>query len=385
MSSKTNTATTSPAQSYEQQLERGLQADHEQARVITLLEALFQQLTNPRRLLPGKPAKGLYLHGSVGIGKTFLMDMFYECLPQGRKRRLHFHAFMKEIHNRLRQQSGTCDPLESIGGAIAREIDVLCLDELLIIDIADAMIVYRLFESLFSHKVTLVITSNFPVNRLYRDDLQPGIFQPAINLIQASLPEVCMNSSTDYRRRLETDESTFFLSDEIRFSELFTQLTGQRPVATAVSVLKRQIPTQGVSNQLIWFDFADICDGPRSAQDYLAISLQYRTILVSGVPIFSSSEDSNSVVMGIEDGEGISTTGAISRRQFSNEDNAARRFISLVDVLYDNGNRLILSAECHYDHIYQGQALTFEFTRTRSRLTEMQSSVFQQAFHQGNK
>lgn len=368
---------TTPSALYRQKLSSGIRSDPVQAAVVSRFDMLQEDLLKPRfSVLGAKRPRGLYLHGQVGIGKTFLMDLFYESLPDARKRRQHFHEFMQGIHRALKEESGHKDPLKNIGKSIASEIDVLCLDELFITDIADGMIVYRLFESLFASGVVLLITSNFPVEKLYKDDLQPALFEPAIALIRENTEQLFLDSEIDYRMLRSDHHRTYFTEEEADFPALYAHLNENAPwQATPLHVHGRQLTAVRHSDSLAWFAFADLCEGPRSQQDYLHLSRLYKVFLLSGIPRFIGQGEDHGVVMGIEDGEGISATGR-SRKSFTREDNAMRRFISLVDVLYDNGNHLYLSAAVPLNELYRGKALKFEFQRTRSRLTEMQSGEY---------
>lgn len=374
---------TTPSSLYQQQLAAGKTPDPVQAAAVEALDALHASLIAPKRGLFGKKKpQGLYLHGSVGIGKTFLMDLFFASLPEGRKRRVHFHAFMQSVHQALRSETGHKDPLDRIGEVMAGDIDVLCLDELFITDIADGMIVYRLFDSLFRNGVVLVTTSNFPPDKLYKDDLQPQIFQPAIELIQANTQTLYLDSQHDYRLQQCGKHQTYFLEEEQDFAVLFDQLNDDDDWHDApLEIHHRPLKVVRQAQGLAWFDFAELCQGPRSQRDYLAMASQFDIIMLSGIPQMAKHQMPDGPVMGIEEGEGISATGK-SRKTFTLEDNAIRRFISLVDVLYDNGNPLYLSAAVPLDALYQGEALQFEFRRTRSRITEMQSQGWMDRFRE---
>jgi len=372
---------TPPSSLYRQQLAAGKTPDPVQAAAVQALDTLHATLAAPRRgLFSRAKPKGLYLHGSVGIGKTFLMDLFFAGLPEGRKRRVHFHLFMQSVHQALRSETGHKDPLARIGQKMAEDIDVLCLDELFITDITDGMIVYRLFDSLFQHGVVLVTTSNFPPNRLYKDDLQPQIFQPAIELIQANTQTLHLNSHVDYRLQQQGKHKTYFLEEEEDFAALFDRLNDAGTWhETPLTLHDRQINVMRQAQRLVWLDFEALCQGPRSQRDYLTLGDRFDIILLSGIPQLAKHAASDSPVMSIEEGEGITTKGK-TRKTFTLEDNAIRRFISLVDVLYDNGNLLYLSAGVPLDVLYLGEALQFEFRRTQSRLTEMQSQAWLESF-----
>jgi len=372
---------TTPSSLYQQQLAEGKTPDPVQAFAVQELDALHGSLTAPRRGLFGrKKRRGLYLHGSVGIGKTFLMDLFFDSLPEGRKRRVHFHQFMQSIHQALQGETGHKDPLERIGKVMADEIDVLCLDELFITDITDGIIVYRLFDSLFRHGVVLVTTSNFPPDKLYKDDLQPQLFQPAIELIQANTQTLYLDSQVDYRLQQQGKHQTYFHEDEQDFAELFNRLNDDEGWHDSpLELHHRPVNVLRQAQRLAWFDFDALCQGPRSQRDYLALGDQFDIILLSGIPQMAKHQAPDGPVMGIEEGEAVTAKGK-TRKTFTLEDNAIRRFISLVDVLYDNGNLLYLSAAVPLDELYRGEALQFEFGRTRSRITEMQSQAWLDRF-----
>ncbi len=295
--------------------------------------------------------RGLYLWGGVGRGKTFVMDIFaaHVGVPA---RREHFHRFMKDVHARLRELRDTADPLARVAGDMARDARVLCLDELFVSDIADAMLLGGLFAGLFERGVTLVFTSNVPPSQLYRDGLQRQRFQPAIALIERHAEVVNVDAGNDYRlRRLE--KAPLYLDARAadaaqRLARRFEDL-GDGPVAGpgAIEIEGRRIPYVAATDETIWFEFAAICDGPRSQADYVEIARDFHTVAVSDVPRLDATQD-----------------------------NQARRFIALVDEFYDRGVKLLLAAHAPPDNIYTGERLRFEFQRTRSRLAEMQTTQY---------
>lgn len=348
--------------------QRGFRADASQEAVVEALENLRQRLirahaTPPpngaRRLLSKlgkrkaeKPEKGLYLWGSVGRGKTWLMDLFFQSLPFEAKRRRHFHRFMYDVHAQLKKLGNREAPLELVADEIARDTRVLCFDELFVSDIADAMILGTLLKGLFNRGVALVATSNVPPKDLYRDGLQRQRFLPAIKLLEEHTQVLAVGGNTDYRLRQLTEAGTYLDSADpqarARLEALFEDLADDDPSTDATVVIAgRKIPVVKESENVIWFEFEALCEGPRSQNDYIEIAREYQTVIVSNVPQLPATRE-----------------------------NAARRFIALVDELYDRKVKLILSAAASPQSLYQGEKLGFEFQRTTSRLTEMQSGEY---------
>jgi cell division protein ZapE len=354
----------SPADKYRELLQAsGFAHDAAQERVVALLEDLYRQLRArpaPRkgllaRLLPPprrQPVRGLYLWGGVGRGKTMLMDLFYECLPEHDRLRMHFHRFMQRVHSELKALAGIPNPLEQVAERFARESSVLCFDEFFVSDIADAMILAELLEGLFERGVTLVATSNVEPDQLYRNGLQRRRFLPAIELLKAHTLVFHVQSPVDYRLRVleraEIYHAPLDAAAEASLQKSFAALapeTGERDVV--IDINGRPIRSRGVADDVAWFEFAELCEGPRSQNDYIELARVFHAVLLSNVRRF--------------------TTG--------NED-AARRFISLVDEFYDRNVKLILSAEVPAEQLYAGERLRFEFERTESRLREMQSHEY---------
>jgi cell division protein ZapE len=298
------------------------------------------------------PQRGVYLHGGVGRGKTWLMDLFFQSLPFPHKRRRHFHRFMHDVHDEMKKLGQREAPLEEVAERIAREARVICFDELYVTDIADAMILGTLFDALFRRGVTLVATSNVPPKELYRNGLQRQRFVPAIGLLEKHTKVVAVAGDTDYRLRQLTQAGTYLASKAADTSErltaLFAELAdGDIDDTGAVEIEGRQIKVVRESDNVIWFEFAALCEGPRSQNDYIEIARDYQSVIVSNVPTFSA------------------------RRE-----DAARRFIALVDELYDRNVNLVLSAAAPPAELYKGERLAFEFQRTSSRLIEMQSEEY---------
>ncbi len=300
-------------------------------------------------LLPDRrraPLRGLWLWGGVGRGKTFLADQFFAELPLAAKRREHFHRFMQEVHAGLRRHSNTPSPLKHVAGEIAARARVLCFDEFAVSDVADAMILASLLEALFRNGVTLVATSNLAPQDLYRDGLQRARFLPAIAFVERHCKVMELDGGVDYRLR-QLERARLFLGPEIAVE--FERMAEGPGVANAdIEVEGRPVRALREAEDLVWFDFRRLCEGPRSAADYIEIARCYHTVLVSRVPVMD--------------------TGA---------DDAARRFITLVDEFYDRGVKLILSADADSpEGLYRGERLAFEFRRTASRLHEMQGREY---------
>lgn len=299
-----------------------------------------------------KPIRGLYLWGSVGRGKTLLMDIFYRCLPFSDKKRLHFHRFMASIHDRLGALQDIENPLEIIASDIADQCRVICFDEFAVNDIADAMILGNLFVALFERGVVLVATSNITPDQLYRDGLQRQRFLPAIAAIETNTVVLRMGGELDYRLRV-LEEATAYLSpaDDTARNRLQRLIEAIEPDEAerngTMEILGRPIGFIRRSDGVAWFSYSELCDGPRSANDYIELAREFQTIAVSEVPCFTEELE-----------------------------NQARRFIALVDELYDRRVKLLLTAEAPLPELYQGSRLTMEFERTRSRLTEMQSRSY---------
>lgn len=347
-----------PWSRYQADLARGFLPDPAQERAVRATQALYERLLAPR---PGgllqrlrrrpQPVRGLYLWGGVGRGKTYLMDCFQECLPETLARRIHFHRFMEDVHDRLRACGALDDPLARIGRDLARDRPVLCFDEFFVADIADAMILSRLLEAMFAEAMTLVATSNVPPAELYRDGLQRAKFLPAIALIERHCDVLEVGGETDYRLRILSRDRTYLAADdggERALDERFGELApGAWTRDSTIRINQRPIRVRALADGLAWFDFAELCDTPRSASDYIEIARRFNTVFVSAIPVL---------------GEG--------------RNDPARRFIHLVDELYDRNVNLMVSAEAPIDSLYDGERLAFEFQRARSRLAEMQTHAY---------
>jgi cell division protein ZapE len=285
------------------------------------------------------------------------MDLFYGSLEIEAKKRIHFHRMMSEVHARLKNIDDTEDPLDLVAADIAAETSVLCFDEFFVSDIGDAMILGRLLDGLFEHGVTLVTTSNARPSELYRDGLQRQRFLPAIDALERYTEVIELDGGADYRLQLFEEAGTYLTpadnSAETKLDHYFTGIaSGERVENHRIEILGREIQTRRCAKGIAWFDFMELCDGPRSQEDYIEIARWYPTVIVSGLP-----------ELGVEN------------------ENAARRFIALVDEFYDRKVKLVISASVPSDSLYKGTRLQFEFQRTASRLTEMQSEEYLHAPH----
>jgi cell division protein ZapE len=341
--------------------------DRSQLRVVAALHDLQQQILHAetlagklRRLLPGTSQdypRGIYLWGGVGRGKTFLMDLFFGSLKIEKKKRIHFHRVMRDIHARLKALDGVADPLDHVAAAIASESRVLCFDEFFVSDIGDAMILGKLLEGLFDRGVVLVTTSNAQPADLYKGGLQRERFLPAIALLEEQTDVIELDGDTDYRLKLLQEAGTFMTPTgddaDVKLMHYFEEIaSGETVEKHVLDVLGRDVQTKRCAKGVVWFDFKDICDGPRSQEDYIEIARWYPAVIVSDMPALDG-----------------------------NLENPARRFIAMVDEFYDRRVKLIISAAANIDSLYQGNRLQFEFARTTSRLTEMQSNDYLHAAH----
>jgi cell division protein ZapE len=360
-----------PADEYAQLVaDEEIARDEHQANAVGALQGVYDALLEAGPLQHGftarvarwlgrarKPVKGIYLCGPVGRGKTFLMDLFFENLPFADKRRQHFHRFMRSTHEDLKKFRRHTDPLEHVADLIANEARIICFDEFAVADIADAMILGNLFAALFARNVTLVATSNVQPGELYKDGLQRQRFLPAIRLIEAHTQVVRLDGPLDFRLRVleraDVFQTPLGASAEQKLAEYFAAIAPNAgTTGSPIDVLGREIETKRDADGVVWFEFDNICDGPRSQQDYIELSRCYHTVLISNVPKFTQRTE-----------------------------NQARRFIALVDEFYDRRVKLMLSAAASAADLYAGKRLRFEFQRTISRLEEMQSHDYLAAAH----
>ncbi|MBD3897382.1 AFG1 family ATPase [Halomonas sp. ML-15] len=292
---------------------------------------------------------GLYFWGGVGRGKTYLVDTFFESLPFPDKMRTHFHRFMQRVHNELGHYKGEKNPLKLIAAKFASEARVICFDEFFVKDITDAMILANLLEALFEHGVVLVATSNIVPDDLYKDGLQRARFLPAIELVKRHCEVVNVDSGIDYRlralERAEIFHSPLDADAESELARSFREIAGSEgEVDAPVEVNHRILKARRLHDDVVWFEFLELCDGPRSQNDYIELAREFHSVLVSNVTRMSGATDDQ-----------------------------ARRFINMVDEFYDRGVKLLMSAEVDAEQLYADGRLEFEFQRTLSRLQEMQS------------
>ena len=366
----------SPLERYQLDLQRpDFRRDESQAYAVQCLQDLYeqliaehdaQQLVGLQKLLKrgfvktlmGNTAtnaiKGLYFWGGVGRGKTYLMDSFYESLPFPQKMRMHFHRFMRWVHEELKQCQDQKNPLKKVADIISREAKVICFDEFFVSDIADAMILGTLMSELFERGVVLVATSNIIPDGLYKDGLQRARFLPAIQLLKLHTQVVNVDGGVDYRlRALQQAElyhspldATADQSLHKAFQSLLANANDEQANAELI-VEGRSIQARYLAKAMVWFEFEAICDGPRSQNDYIELSKEYHTVFISNIPALGRVNDDQ-----------------------------ARRFVNLVDEFYDRQVKLVLSAEPPLVALYSEGKLNFEFQRTISRLLEMQSHEY---------
>jgi cell division protein ZapE len=346
---------------YERALaQRGYHSDPAQLRAVAALDRCAlewsvyrQQRSNTFKKLINRPAipRGVYLHGGVGRGKSFLMDCFFTAVPLVRKTRLHFHEFMREVHRELADLQGTPDPLDVLGERIARRYRLICFDEFHVSDITDAMILHRLLDALFDNGVGFVATSNYRPDGLYPDGLHRNRILPAIALLKEHLEVIPVDSGVDYRRLAMQDVALYHTplgaAADAQMDRAFSRLAVSDDEDPVLHIESREIRARRRAGGVIWFDFKTLCGGPRSQNDYLEIATQFHTLLLSDVPLMP-------VRMASE----------------------ARRFTWLIDVLYDRRVKLIMSAQAQAEALYTEGPLAHEFPRTVSRLREMQSAEF---------
>ena len=342
--------------------ERGYQADPAQLRAVAALQrcqdewiAYKARRSNAITKMLVRPAlpRGVYMYGGVGRGKSFLMDSFFQAVPLQRKTRLHFHEFMREVHRELAGLQGTVNPLDVLGARIAKRYKLICFDEFHVADITDAMILHRLLVALFDNGVGFVTTSNFEPDGLYPGGLHRDRILPAIALLNERMEVINVDNGTDYRRRTLENAKLYHCplgpEADAAMAAMFDQLAEVHDEDPVLHIEAREIRALRRAGGVVWFDFRELCGGPRSQNDYLEIATQFHTVLLSGVPHLPVNMAS-----------------------------PARRFTWLVDVLYDRRVKLIVSAAVPPEELYTEGPLAHEFPRTVSRLNEMQSKEYLQ-------
>ena len=341
-------------------VERGYQADPAQLRAVAALQrcqdewiaykarrsnAITKMLVRPP--LP----RGVYMYGGVGRGKSFLMDSFFQAVPLQRKTRLHFHEFMREVHRELQELKGIPNPLDELGKRIARRFRLICFDEFHVADVTDAMILHRLLDAMYANRVSIITTSNFHPDELYPNGLHRDRILPAIELLKAKLEVINVDNGTDYRRRtlqhVQLYHTPLGAQADAEMTTAFDGLAEVKDEDPVLRIENREIRARRKAGGVVWFDFRQLCGGPRSQNDYLELASQFHTLLLSDVPMMPPKLASE-----------------------------ARRFTWLVDVLYDRRVKLIMSAEVPAEDLYTEGPLSHEFPRTVSRLNEMQSKEY---------
>ncbi|MDP4300125.1 cell division protein ZapE [Leptothrix discophora] len=340
--------------------ERGYQADPAQLRAVAALQrcqdewaAYKSRRSNAltKALVRPPIPRGVYMYGGVGRGKSFLMDAFFQAVPLQRKTRLHFHEFMREVHRELQDLKGMVNPLDELGRRISRRFRLICFDEFHVADVTDAMILHRLLDAMFRNRVSIITTSNFHPDGLYPNGLHRDRILPAIELLKAQLEVINVDNGTDYRRRtleqVELYHSPLGAQADASLTRTFEELAEARDEDPVMNIEHRVIRARRKAGGVVWFDFKELCGGPRSQNDYLELATQFHTLILSNVPLMPPKLASE-----------------------------ARRFTWLVDVLYDRRVKLVISAAVPPEQLYTEGPLSHEFPRTVSRLTEMQSAEF---------
>lgn len=360
-----------PWQRYQEDLKRDdFSHDPAQEAAVRELQALFERVVDrheenqrlSKRLFSRfkgqtEPEKGLYFWGGVGRGKTYLMDAFFDCLPFEKKLRVHFHRFMQRVHRELGELEGEKNPIDALGQRLAQETEIICFDEFFVSDIADAMILANFLEAIFKRGIALVATSNIAPDGLYENGLQRARFLPAIALLKEHTDVLNVDAGTDYRlRTLEQAQLYHYPLGEETDAALMDSFKRLAPDAPKhwqkIEINGRYLTCRCVADDVAWFEFLELCDGPRSQNDYIELAREFHAVILSGVP-----------------------------RMGTPQDDQCRRFINLVDEFYDRNVKLVVAAEAPAVELYSGSRLSFEIERTISRLHEMQSHEYLAAEH----
>ncbi len=347
--------------------QRHFTADDAQRRAVERLQLAFDgwvefksRRSNSLKRLINRPdvPKGVYLWGGVGRGKSFLMDSFYSVVPVVRKTRLHFHEFMRAVHRELDELKGVADPLDEVAKRIARKYRLICFDEFHVSDIADAMILYNLLRALFDNGVSFVMTSNYAPDTLYPDGLHRDRMLPTIALLKAKLDVLNVDAGIDYRKRaleqVDSYHTPLGAAADAALRHAYASIAESADEDQRIRIEEREIRCLRRAGGIIWFDFATLCGGPRSQNDYLEIASRFHTVILSGIPIMSAAQSSE-----------------------------ARRFTWLIDVFYDHKVKLLMSAAGAPEELYTQGMLANEFHRTVSRIIEMQSREYMDAPRRG--
>ena len=361
-----------PLQRYQSDLNsKRINSDDKQWQAIQHTQRLFSELNIASRKKISflsslfkknkSPVRGLYLWGGTGRGKTYLVDSFYECLPTNRKYRVHFHRFMLDIHQQLNDLPKSPNPLEIIAVKLAKSMDVLCLDEFHVHDIADAMLLAGLLKSMFKQGITLVATSNISIHNLYKNGLQRERFMYAIELLAEFTEEFNLGDGTDYRFNILDESEHFYVFDKNKTKEMgncfladkLSELAPCKPKTNrSIEINNRKINYISYADDVIWFDFHELCQTNRSAHDYIEIAERFHTILLSSIQVFNEQDDA-----------------------------AAKRFVHFIDAVYDHNVKFLATSEDEPNALYRGKRMTFAFERTISRLTEMGTEKYLKLAH----
>jgi cell division protein ZapE len=353
---------------YQHALEqRDFKSDAAQQRAVDRLQQCYDewvaykaQRSNSFKRLINRPAppRGVYMWGGVGRGKSFLMDSFYSVVPLVRKTRLHFHEFMRDVHMQLDELRGVEDPLDEVAKRIARKYRLICFDEFHVSDVADAMILYNLMKALYDNGVSFIMTSNYEPSTLYPDGLHRDRILPTIALLKEKMDVLNVDAGIDYRgRALEQVEAYYTplnAHTDHQLREAFARIAETSDEDPHIHVEGRELRALRRAGTIVWFDFATLCGGPRSQNDYLEIASRFHTVILSGIPMMSAGQSSE-----------------------------ARRFTWLIDVFYDQKVKLIMSAEVAPEELYTSGMLANEFHRTVSRIIEMQSREYMEKEQRG--
>ena len=353
---------------YQEALEqRHFKPDEAQRRAVERLQQCYDewveykaQRSNSFKRLINRPdvPRGVYMWGGVGRGKSFLMDSFYSVVPVVRKTRLHFHEFMRAVHIQLYELMGIADPLDEVAKRIAKKYRLICFDEFHVSDVADAMILYNLMKALYDNGVSFIMTSNYEPSTLYPDGLHRDRILPTIALLKEKMDVLNVDAGVDYRGRALEQVNAYYTplgpgTDE-KLREAYASLAATKDEDRNIRIENREIHALRRAGTVIWFDFKTLCGGPRSQNDYLEIASRFHTVILSGVPMMSAGQSSE-----------------------------ARRFTWLIDVFYDQGVKLIMSAEVEPEELYTSGMLANEFHRTVSRIVEMQSREYMDKAQRG--
>ena len=347
--------------------QRGFQSDAAQQRAVDRLQKAYedwvyfraQRSSSFKRLInrPDVP-RGVYLWGGVGRGKSFLIDSLYSVVPVVRKTRVHFHEFMRDVHRQLDELKGVADPLDEVAKQIARKYRLICFDEFHVSDIADAMILYNLLSALFANGVSFIMTSNYQPELLYPEGLHRDRMLPTIALLNKELDVLNVDTGVDYRKRALEQVDSYYTplnaASDAALRAAYAKIAETADEDPRVRIESREIRALRRAGSIIWFDFATLCGGPRSQNDYLEIASRFHTVVLSGIPAMSAGMSSE-----------------------------ARRFTWLIDVFYDHKVKLLMSAEVAPEELYTQGMLANEFHRTVSRIIEMQSREYMDAEQRG--